>query len=90
MKLKHLYFAVFAAALAVTVRAQDVEEVEEGAVGWTPVAVSLASPVQLPWGHARWDVFGLDLGLFITDRPRYMALILPLPQFAPMIRSVLL
>lgn len=74
MKLKHLYFAVFAAALAVTVRAQDVEEVEEGAVGWTPVAVSLASPVQLPWGHARWDVFGLDLGLFYNGSPKVYGL----------------
>lgn len=72
MKIKHSFCtALVAAALVVTTRAQESEEVESsGVVGWTPVAVSLASPVQLPWGHARWDVFGLDLGLFYNGSPK--------------------
>lgn len=41
----------------------------EGVVGWTPVALSLASPVQFPYGCARWDVFGLALGIFYNDAP---------------------
>lgn len=43
------------------------EEETTGAVGWTPVAVSLASPVQLPYGIGEWDVFGLDFGIFYND-----------------------
>lgn len=39
------------------------------AVGWTPLAVSIASPVQIPWGTANWDVKGLYLGLFYNDAP---------------------
>lgn len=62
--------------------AQDAEnEVEESsastmpgwteeAVGWTPLAIGLATPVQLPWGLNRWDVFGLDANLFYTDTPK--------------------
>lgn len=52
--------------------AQETEEieVEEGAVGFTPVAIGLASPVQIPWGLARWDVFGLDLNVFYSDAPK--------------------
>ena len=47
--------------------AEAAEEEEEGPVGWTPFAISLASPVQLPWGIGNWDVFGIDLGLFYND-----------------------
>lgn len=54
----------------------------DGAIGWTPVAVSLASPVQLPWGMARWDVFGLDLGLFYNDAPKMYGLQLSLANTA--------
>ncbi len=61
------------AALALTAVtpafAQDVEE-EEGPVGFTPIAIGLATPVQLPWGINRWDVFGLDLNLFYSDAPK--------------------
>lgn len=46
------------------------EEYDEGPVGWTPVAVGLATPVQLPWGLDRWDVFGLDLNVFYSDAPK--------------------
>lgn len=60
-----------AAALAVVtpVFAAEVEEEEEGAIGWTPIAIGIASPVQLPWGLARWDVFGLDLNVLYSDAP---------------------
>jgi len=52
----------------------DSEEEEEGAIGWTPVAVGIASPVQLPWGHCRWDVFGLDLGILYYGAPKMYGL----------------
>ena len=38
--------------------------------GWTAVAVGLATPVQLPWGIKKWDVFGLDLNLGYSDAPK--------------------
>ena len=69
-----LGFAALAVAACASVYA-DEEEVEEvGAIGWTPVAVGLASPVQLPWGSARWDVFGLDLSLLWADAPKMYGL----------------
>ena len=46
------------------------EEELEGAWGWTPVAIGIATPVQLPWGLNRWDVFGLDVNLFYSDAPK--------------------
>jgi hypothetical protein len=46
------------------------EVVYDGAVGWTPIAVGIASPLQLPWGRARWDVFGIDCNLFYSDAPK--------------------
>ena len=65
---KSIKFGFMALALAATVPA-FAEEEEEGAIGWTPIAFGLASPVQLPWGLARWDVFGLDLNVFYSDAP---------------------
>lgn len=51
--------------------AQDVEEERDSSViGFTPVAVGLATPVQLPWGLNRWDVFGIDFNLFYSDAPK--------------------
>ena len=38
--------------------------------GWTAFALGLATPVQLPWGIDKWDVFGLDLNLGYSDAPR--------------------
>jgi len=58
--------AAFALACAIAVPSIAAEE-EEGPVGWTPFAISLASPVQLPWGIGDWDVFGLDLGVLYND-----------------------
>ena len=71
--IRTLCLAAAVAAVAGSIRAQE-EEIEEGAVGWTPIAVSLASPVQLPWGHARWDVFGLDLGILYNGSPKVYGL----------------
>ena len=34
--------------------------------GYTPIAVGIATPVQLPWGFT-WDVYALDLGIFYAD-----------------------
>lgn len=42
---------------------------EEGAVGWTPLAIGIATPVQLPWGLNRWDVYGLDANIVYSDAP---------------------
>ena len=74
---KCMKFGIVAAALAAVVPAVAADEVEvedEGAVGWTPVAIGLASPVQLPWGSHRWDVFGLNLGIIWTDAPKMYGL----------------
>lgn len=35
--------------------------------GWTVIALGVATPVQLPWGIEKWDVFGLDLNLGYSD-----------------------
>lgn len=61
-------FAAMAIAAMAPAFAEDIEE--EGAVGWTPIALGLASPVQLPWGHARWDAFGLDVNVLYTGAPK--------------------
>ena len=67
--------AACAISAAATVFAEDeVSAEEEGAIGWTPVCVSLCSPVQLPWGHAKWDVFGLDLGILYSGTPKMYGL----------------
>ena len=62
-------FAALALAAITPSFAQEAE-VDEGVVGYTPVAIGLASPVQIPWGLARWDVFGLDLNVFYSDAPK--------------------
>lgn len=62
---KMIKFGMLALALALVAPAMAAED--EGAIGYTPVAVSLWSPVQLPWGMGNWDVFGLDLGIFYND-----------------------
>ena len=38
--------------------------------GWTAIALGLATPVQIPWGIKKWDVFGLDLNLGYSDAPK--------------------
>ena len=45
------------------------QEVAEGryqapkSYGWSVIAFGLATPVQLPWGIEKWDIFGLDLNV---------------------------
>ena len=68
-----LGFAVAAISSAVPAFA-DAEMEEEGAIGWTPIAIGLASPVQLPWGSHQWDVFGLNIGVIWTDAPKMYGL----------------
>lgn len=75
---KTIKFGVAAVVLAaVTTSFANEEEQEseyDGAIGWTPVAISLFSPVQVPWGSAVWDVFGLDLGILYNDAPKMYGL----------------
>ena len=73
---KYIKLGVAAAALSAVVPAfaEEAEVEEEGAIGWTPVAVGLASPVQLPWGSHKWDVYGLNIGLIWTDAPKMYGL----------------
>lgn len=63
-------FAALALSAMQFVRADSVEEVvEEQAYGWTAVAFGLATPVQLPWGWDKWDVFGFDFNVFLSQAP---------------------
>jgi hypothetical protein len=66
--------AAVALAAVVPAFAEDVEEEESGAVGWTPIALGIASPVQLPWGLAQWDVFGIDVNVLYSDAPKMYGL----------------
>ena len=62
-------FVALAMAAAVPAFAQEEEIANEGPVGWSPVAIGLATPVQVPWGLNTWDVFGLDVNVFYSDTP---------------------
>lgn len=67
--------AVVALAMTVTtVFAQEAEDTDSGAQGYTPVLLGLASPVCFPYGSAQWDVRGLALSLFYTDAPKVYGL----------------
>ena len=66
--------ASLAIASAVHSFAASSETVAEETAGWTPVALGLATPVQIPWGLNRWDVYGLDLNVFYSDAPRMYGL----------------
>ena len=61
--------AALAIAALAPAGAQESETVGEESVGWTPIAIGLATPVQLPCGINRWDVNGLDINLFYADTP---------------------
>ena len=63
-------FAALALAAVQSVNAQETEEsVVEESYGCTPVAIGFATPVQIPWGWDKWDVFGLDLNVFLSQAP---------------------
>ena len=67
--------AMMASVSAFAAANADVEtESEYEAIGWTPIAVSLCSPVQVPWGSHTWDVFGLNLGILWSDTPKMYGL----------------
>ena len=68
--------ALAVAAVAPVFAAEEEEETstEYEAIGWTPIAIGIASPVQLPWGRAVWDVFGLDLNVLYSDAPKMYGL----------------
>lgn len=80
MSIKKTLTAAFAAACALSFAAKAAEtETTETPIdygprsyGWTAIAFGLATPVQLPWGIDKWDVFGLDLNVFYSDAPRMM------------------
>ena len=71
-----LGLAAFAVVAATSAFAQEEEatENEYEAIGWTPIAIGIASPVQLPWGSHTWDVFGLDLNVIWSDAPKMYGL----------------
>lgn len=70
---KFVKFGVAALALSAmqSVRADSAEEAvaEEQSYGYTAVAFGLATPVQLPWGWDKWDVFGFDFNVFLSQAP---------------------
>lgn len=67
---------VAAFVAAATALSSFAESNEDGidVVGYTPVAFGIASPVQLPWGHCNWDVFGLDLNLLYSGSAKVYGL----------------
>ncbi len=38
----------------------------EESVGWSPIIIGIATPVQMPWDF-NWDVFGLDVNVAYAD-----------------------
>jgi len=80
---KNLAAVCAAVALAAPAFAEPVDEpVAARSYGWTPVAIGLATPVQLPWGIDKWDVFGLDFNLAYADAPKMYGLELALADTA--------
>ena len=78
-KMMKLGFVALAVAATVPAFAEETPAETETAneyeaIGWTPIAFGIASPVQLPWGSHRWDVFGLDLNLLWSDAPKMYGL----------------
>ncbi|MBQ4439806.1 MAG: hypothetical protein II909_01540 [Kiritimatiellae bacterium] len=69
---KYMFMAALAAAIPAF--AQEAEDVGEGAQGYTPILLGLASPVSIPYGNAQWDVRGVGLSLFYTDAPKVYGL----------------
>ncbi len=64
-----LKVCVAALALAAVSPAIAQDFTEEEPIGMTPIAIGIATPVQIPWGLNRWDVYGLDLNLLYSDAP---------------------
>ena len=67
--------AVSAVAPVIAADAETTESASEyEAIGWTPIAIGIASPVQIPWGRGIWDVFGLDLNIIYSDSAKMYGL----------------
>ena len=75
-KMLKIGVAALAVAAVAPAFADEEEETETGyeAIGWTPIALGIASPVQLPWGRAVWDVYGIDFNILYTDAPKMYGL----------------
>lgn len=71
---KSVKFGLAALSIAAAVPVFADEEVETEneyeAIGWTPIAIGIASPVQIPWGSHKWDIFGLGVNALWTDAPK--------------------
>lgn len=67
-------FASIALAAVAPSFAEGSETMADDSYGWTPVALGLATPVQVPWGLNRWDVYGLDVNVFYSDAPKMYGL----------------
>ncbi len=67
---------VAALAVSCAVNAFAAEEIigfasdRDEVVGWTPICIGIATPVQLPFGMNKWDVFGIDFNLLYSDAPK--------------------
>jgi hypothetical protein len=74
MNIKKFVLAAVVSAMGIApVLAQEAEESCSRAprvYGWSVIAVGLATPVQIPWGLNKWDIFGLDLNLGYSDAPK--------------------
>jgi len=74
---KSVKFGLAALSIAAvsSVFAEEVEtENEYEAIGWTPIALGIASPVQIPWGSHTWDIFGIGVNALWTDAPKMYGL----------------
>lgn len=76
MNIKKFMLAAVVSAMGIApVLAQEAEAEEScsrapRSYGWSVIAVGLATPVQIPWGLNKWDIFGLDLNLGYSDAPK--------------------
>ncbi|MBR1871026.1 MAG: hypothetical protein IJ802_04295 [Kiritimatiellae bacterium] len=65
-QIKWTLAAIAAASVSFASFAQEETANNGESVGYTALALGLATPVQLPWGF-NWDVFGLDFNVFYAD-----------------------
>ncbi len=73
--IKLLMTAAVACACVSSVFAEEESQTfRDETVGWTPIALGIATPVQLPWGTGAWDVRGLDFNIIYADAPSMMGL----------------
>ncbi len=73
-RMMKLVVAAVAFTAVTTAVAEESQTVRSEAIGWTPIALGIATPIQLPWGLGSWDVRGVDLNLLYADAPSLMGL----------------